>query len=879
MASRHSGPSGSRLTWTLAIIFFSACLGILADWRAPGLDRYSRDWLMRARGPLPVPDDIALVAIDEPSIARFGRFPWPRTLTAQAIDKIAAAQPKVIALDILYTDPTTPADDQALAQSLAHASNAVVAAQLIESPNLGGPVSWLLPIPLVQQSAASTGHVNVTTESEGVARQILIDEADDTGHRIRSMAVEAVRIGDGTPPQAVAERPHSLQLGARTIPVTTPAPSLVISPVPGSAHPPQILRTTAMAIDYLGPTGSFGPHTYSFGDVIDGKVPPQDFRNKYVLAGATAASLGDRLASPFVHQPDAADNQHGALMPGVEVLANAVNTILRGRFYTEVPDWLVFLIALGVAAATAGLLNLAQGLKQLAVLAIIAASILAAAYLAITYALIFPPLVPATVSFASAGLLALIRRSLIASARLDAGIHEISRAGQVLAPAVPGGAAETVARLTGATGAAIHSGDRLIAAHGKTAGAAPTVRHPLRHGWLALTLDQAHPPDPETLRLCAAIAESAILVAEDTEKPGPAWLPAGIESKARALTNLNQRIVHRARFIDSALKSVEDGLLIATADGRVTFANMPAAAIFGVTVDALMGCDLLDRLGEPPATLRRLLIDRASTEREIIAGPRHYTLRLAPVESEGAVLGLVATLSDVTRQHDLRQTQQDVMALVSHEMRTPLTAIQGMSELLAEFELDPTRRRELNLTINEEVKRLSHMINDYLDLARLESGVTPLRKSPVRIQTLVERVLLLMDRIALQKNIRLRHEFQPDTPAILADPELLARAIQNLVSNAIKYSPNGTEVLVTATPAPGGGACIEVTDQGYGIPAADLTRIFEKFYRVPRVQDAGVPGTGLGLSLVRDIAELHGGSVTVRSKAGEGSTFSFLLPA
>src|SRR5215468_11154039 len=106
---------------TLAILLISASLGLVVDWRAPGIGRYARDWLMRARGPLPVPDDIAIVAIDEVSIARFGRFPWSRQVMARTIDSLSAAKPKVIALDILFTDPTTPQDDDALAGSVGRA--------------------------------------------------------------------------------------------------------------------------------------------------------------------------------------------------------------------------------------------------------------------------------------------------------------------------------------------------------------------------------------------------------------------------------------------------------------------------------------------------------------------------------------------------------------------------------------------------------------------------------------------------------------------------------------------------------------------------------------------------------------------------------------
>jgi two-component system phosphate regulon sensor histidine kinase PhoR len=246
-------------------------------------------------------------------------------------------------------------------------------------------------------------------------------------------------------------------------------------------------------------------------------------------------------------------------------------------------------------------------------------------------------------------------------------------------------------------------------------------------------------------------------------------------------------------------------------------------------------------------------------------------------DGRGAVRGIVASLSDVTRQHDLQQTKNDVMALVSHEMRTPLTAIQGMSELLAQFDLEPDRSREMSLAIHDEAKRLTHMINQYLDITRLESGATVLRRSVVRIEALVERTLLLLDPLATKRGIHLTRHLDSGAPPVLADADLLSRAISNLVSNAIKYSPPKTEVVVSARDA-GSGVSIEVADQGYGIPEASVSRVFEKFYRVPRAQDVDVPGTGLGLTLVREIAELHGGSVAVRSDVGAGSVFTLWVP-
>jgi PAS domain S-box-containing protein len=798
-----------KIAWALAIAIVSASVGMLVDWRASGIARYARDWLVQTRGVLPAPNDIAIVAIDETSIARFGRFPWSRQVMVHAIDALTNAQPKAIAIDVLFSDPTTQDDDDALAGSIGQAGNVVVAAQLTESPVHGGPAQWLLPLPAIENAAAAIGHVNVETEADGVARQIEVRAANDSGQTIRAMAVETVRVGDGTPEEGVTNTHRALLLGARTIPLDVSQSPVLIERAGGNPDSTQVLRGGRMTIDYIGPAGSFGPDTYSLAEVIQGRVPASRFRGKYVLIGATAASLGDHLSSPFVHQTDAHADQHGSLMPGVEVLANAVNTILRSRFYSDTSDWAAFFWSALIALATLGLLEAAQGgnesLKQLAVLAGLAVAILTVSYFVFTRLLVFPPLVPGLVACASAGVLGLLHRSLAASSRLDANLAELAASADLLAPAEP-------------------------------------------------------------------IA--------------PGWPPHGLEWKARTLGELNARLLERAKFVDFAMRSVEDGLIIASPEGRITFANRSAAAILDSSPTALVGQNLLQRLldSPDPATLSRLLVDRAHVEREITfrdVRPNHYMLRMAAVtggeNGDGPVLGIVASLSDVTRQHELQQTKNDVISLVSHEMRTPLTAIQGMTELLADYELEPARRREMHLAINDEVKRLTRMITEYLDITRLESGATEVRLSPVRVESLVERILLLLDPVAARGGIRLVRRFSRSLPPLLADPDLVSRAVENLVSNAIKYSPSGTEVTVSAD-GDQSAVWIDVTDRGYGISQPDLTRIFEKFYRVPRVQDAGVPGTGLGLALVREIAELHGGSVTVKSEVGAGSTFSLRIP-
>jgi signal transduction histidine kinase/CHASE2 domain-containing sensor protein len=935
-------------------------------WRAPGLNFYARDRLMQARGPIPPPNDIVIVAIDEASISRFGRFPWPRNLTTHALDSISSAQPKAIALDILYSEPSTNADDAGLADSIKRSGNSVVGAQLVETTDeTGSPLArWLRPLPLIESSAAGVGHVNVATEADGEARELPLRKSDDQGQALWTIAIETVRVGEGVRLDAVRDVAGGVRLGTQTIPVERDIKTTRFGRQ-GSNASEDTLNADRMVIDYVGPPGSFSHQTYSFSEVLDGRVPPQSFRGKYVLIGATAATLGDHVATPFVHGDGASGQQHGELMPGVEVLANSINTILRSRFYREIPDWMVALLAALTAAAVLGSLALAQGKfeggKQIFVLFGLLAIILVASYISFAHFFIVPPIMAAMISFATAAPLALLHRSLRASADLDERIAELTSADELLPLSAPelvsannliANPAALIARLTGARAVGIYAGSdetagryKLAAAHGMTA--LPSVTDDDLHDVVSapnysiaedrtssdevsgdstravaqfkVRLGTTEEPagaliinglpdntlDANTLRLCAQIASSYLSRIKNetvTALNFPSWqrlFPKGIEWKTHALGLLNQRMLARARFVDRALRSAEEGVIVADISGCIAFANPRAAEILGTPERALIGSDLFGRVSDikhrrandnhgidrvAREILMHLVVERARFENEIQvsdAPPRYCTLRLSAVTSgddgSGQILGIVAALTDVTQQHELQEMKTDVMTLVTHELRTPLTAIQGMSEVLAQFDVDEERRREMHLAINDEAKRLSLMISEYLDISKLESGAQPLRLTAVRIGSLVERVLLLLDPVAAQRQIKIVRRLVANLPGLLGDVDLLTQALTNLIANAIKYSPVQTEIVIAAR-ADDDALIIDVTDQGYGIPAHLLGRIFEKFYRVPRVEDADVPGTGLGLALVREIIELHGGRITVRSEPGVGSTFSVRLP-
>ena len=343
-----------------------------------------------------------------------------------------------------------------------------------------------------------------------------------------------------------------------------------------------------------------------------------------------------------------------------------------------------------------------------------------------------------------------------------------------------------------------------------------------------------------------------------------------------------------SRFVDQSLRSVGDGLLVAGVGGQIVFVNRRTTEILGIKERSLLGSDLFQRLGQPEKTLtetlERIVVDRATVERETTFGkpsPRHFIVRLSPVcengNERGAVVGIVVSLSDITKQRELQHMKTEIMTLVTHELRTPLAAIQGMSEVLTQFDVDPARQREMHAAINEEAKRLARMIDEYLNITRLEAGARPLRKIPLKVETIVERVALLLNPVAAARGIRVTCEFEGGLPVVQADPDLVAQAVTNVLGNAIKYSPSARDIRVTVR-TDGNDVLIEMADTGHGIAREDMKRIFDKFYRVSRGESAEEPGTGLGLTFVREIMESHGGQVTVQSELGRGSTFTLRLP-
>jgi two-component system sensor histidine kinase SenX3 len=228
----------------------------------------------------------------------------------------------------------------------------------------------------------------------------------------------------------------------------------------------------------------------------------------------------------------------------------------------------------------------------------------------------------------------------------------------------------------------------------------------------------------------------------------------------------------------------------------------------------------------------------------------------------------------------VNKIRRDFVANVSHELKTPATSLRLLAESLEEtIDEDPIQARLFAAQLKKETERLSHLITDLLDLARLESEERVENPVPVDVRSVLVSVLARMRRVARRKNITLQWKRfgRAAQYTVRGDETQLASMFTNLMDNAVKYTPSGGRVEVTGG-FEGSEVVIRVSDTGIGIPEGKLPRIFERFYRVDKARSKETGGTGLGLSIVKHVAENHGGRVTVESTLGEGSTFTVYLP-
>jgi two-component system phosphate regulon sensor histidine kinase PhoR len=334
------------------------------------------------------------------------------------------------------------------------------------------------------------------------------------------------------------------------------------------------------------------------------------------------------------------------------------------------------------------------------------------------------------------------------------------------------------------------------------------------------------------------------------------------------------------------LRSMVEGVAVIDAQERLVFCNRAFSEIWNLDSAAIEGRPVIEavRNSDLLGLIRRALRGEEGLRSEIAMGivqHRNFSVTATPVQSlEGVSLnekpsGAVLVLHDVTELRRLERVRHDFVANVSHEFKTPLTAIQGFAETLLSGALeDPRNNRRFLEIIRDHATRLAVLTDDLLKLARIEAGKLEVQFVPVQLAEVIERCTETSQLKANRKRIALEVDLPAALPDVLGDASLLRDVVQNLLDNAVQYTPEGGRVRVSATAGPR-EAVVTVDDTGMGIPLADQERIFERFYRVDAARSREAGGTGLGLSIAKHIVEAHGGRLWVESEVGHGSKFSF----
>jgi two-component system phosphate regulon sensor histidine kinase PhoR len=330
------------------------------------------------------------------------------------------------------------------------------------------------------------------------------------------------------------------------------------------------------------------------------------------------------------------------------------------------------------------------------------------------------------------------------------------------------------------------------------------------------------------------------------------------------------------------LGSMVEGVAVINSDERVAFCNRAFCGSIGADEADCKKRPLLEvvRQTELVALIRRALSTHTIMTSEIGMGAdRHriFGVTVAPIEADGST-GVVLVLHDISELRRLERVRQDFVANVSHEFKTPLTAIQGFAEtlLIGALEDAQNRRRFLEI-IRKHAASLSRLTDDLLKLSQIEAGKLELDVRPLAVSHLIEPCLETTGLKARTKQLALHANVPPDLPPLRGDVIRLREVLQNLLDNAVQYTPAGGQITLCAAVS-GDRVVISVRDTGIGIPKADQERIFERFYRVDPARSREVGGTGLGLAIAKHLVEAHGGRITVESEVGRGSTFSVFLP-
>ncbi len=343
------------------------------------------------------------------------------------------------------------------------------------------------------------------------------------------------------------------------------------------------------------------------------------------------------------------------------------------------------------------------------------------------------------------------------------------------------------------------------------------------------------------------------------------------------LNALNQE----KELLSSILSGMADGVITFNQDGIILITNPPAEIFLQHWYFETKDQD--SNAGAVPSKVMELFEQAVSTEKEqlgeISLQGHDWVMIVSPLYSQQAIRGAVAVVRDMTEERKLEKMRSDFIANVSHELRTPIAMLQGYSEAIVDdIAQTNEEKKEMASVIYDESLRMGRLVNELLDLARMESGYFNLSIHEVELEPFQQRIIRKFQGLSKEKNVAVHCESEAEEEYFTFDADRIEQVLTNLIDNAVRHTAEGGSVIMKVSSASEKGLYFSVVDTGSGIPEEDLPFVFERFYKADKARTRGRSGTGLGLAIAKNIVEAHKGSIHVQSKLDEGTTFSFYLP-
>lgn len=807
--------------WIVILLLLFAVIGTAArfDWLAR-IDQSGYDLAMRL-WQRPAIAEVVIVGIDDASLQQLGRWPWRRAIHATLLEKLVAAKPAVIALDLILTEPdkTNPQADAALGAAIAHAGSVVL--PVIPRVDEGLIIGDLPPVAAIGDGALALAQIQSQTDADGVLRRVFLN-AGAGSPKFRLLGYEAL-VQSGL----FSDRVKTV---AGIVGTPTPLPDRFGGPWQRE-HP--------LLLPFAGPAGTFTVIPYI--SVLRGDVPAATFTNKIVLVGVTAGGLGDEFPTPVTGSARA--------MPGIEVHANVVQALVQGvelRAVDAVGSALLAMLAVMMVMCGYLWLNPRQSLI-LAIAAI--ACLLLSTLLLFKLGMVW--ISPTVALFAVAMTYPLWSwRKLEATQRyFDAELARMAAEPDVL----PG------------------TRSAIVAAQG--AQPARRLRIPDFIERRIVTITAATDRLRSLKRFVADTLESLPTAALVVDFNGQILLS---NSMADRLLNATTDQIGAATARPLQGRELRDVLARLRPDEAGSWDVLLPKLLEANAVSAAQSDGNAAWRAGSPTTVEAKTID-AIAERDCV-------VQFAPLYSHiGEATGLIVTIADITPLRESERRRDEALRFLSHDMRSPQASIITLLEMVKE-EPDSIPHSTLLERVGKYARRTLNLADDFLRLAKAERA-KPSDFAPVELTEILRDVVEEGESAARGKSIRVVLSAPQDEAWVSGDRDLLTRAVINLLSNAVKYSPDETTVAVALSLSEDGNRWrIDVIDEGFGIAPENMSRLFMRFQRIEQQGQPKADGIGLGLVFVKTVTERMGGEVSVTSqvvvKEGDahGTTFSITLP-